>query len=252
MSQRCPVESHSKRMEAMSGLSGMSGVCLTELLVGLVAGVIVLASALETFNIVHHHVSKQQRDLAHQQDLRLGLEVFEQETRLATAEAIAISNPDAFQFLANINVQQTTTTAAVVQGQSILSVEDGSGWGEGKTVAVCGPRSCEQHRLARAGQRAFLTLAEPVESAFPSGASVEVRNRVLYYTRHDEPGLLRLMRMVDGGASTLVAELESARFAYRDNRGRATSEPSHVRRVVLEIESSRFSRTVVREVGLRS
>ena len=252
MSQRHAVESHPQCMERIPGLSGMSGVCLTELLVGLAAGVIVLASAWETLTIVHHHVVKQQHDLAHQQDLRLGLEVFEQEVRLAAADSIVTAQPDEFLFLANINVQHTTTTSAVVQGQLVLAVQDGSGWGQGKTIAVCGPHACEQHRLARPGQRASLTLTEPIESAFPSGASIEVKNRVSYYIRHDEDGLLRLMRMVDGGASTLVAELRNARFAYRDNRGRTTTVPSHVRRVVVEIESSRFVQTVVREVGLRS
>ncbi|OQW37150.1 MAG: hypothetical protein A4E20_05665 [Nitrospira sp. SG-bin2] len=230
----------------------MNGVCLAELLIGLAAGVIVLATALETFSIVRQHVARQQRDLTHQQDLRLGLAVFEQEARLATAESIVIANPDEFQFRANINAQRTTTTGGIVQGQSVLAVQDGSGWGEGKSVAICGLRGCELHRLARAGQRTFLTLAEPVQTAFPAGASVEVRNHVVYYTRRDERGLLRLMRMVDGGAGTLVGGLDNARFAYRDDRGRTTFEPSQVKRVVVKIESNRSTRHAVREVSLRS
>lgn len=252
MSQLRAILSHGKCVKRASALSGMNGVCLAELLIGLAAGIIVLATALEIFSIVRQHVTTQQRDLAHQQDLRLGLAVFEQEARLATAESVVVANPDAFHFIANINAQRTTTTGGVVQGQSVLAVQDGSGWGEGKTVSVCGLRACELHRLARAGQRTLLTLAEPVQSAFPTGASVEVRNHVMYYTRHDEQGLLRLMRMVDGGAGTLVGGLENARFAYRDDRGGATSEPSQVKRVVVEIESNRSSHHVVREVSLRS
>lgn len=252
MSHLRAITLHGKRVERTSALSGMNGVCLAELLIGLAAGIIVLATVLETFNIIRQHVTKQQHDLAYQQDLRLGLAVFEQEARLATAESIVMANPDEFQFLANINAQRTTATGDIARGQSVLAVQDGSGWGEGKAVAVCGPHVCELHRLARAGQRSLLTLAEPVQSAFPSGASVEVKNHVLYYTRHDERGLLRLMRMVDGGAGTLVGGLENARFAYRDDRGRATSEPSQVKRVVVEIESNRSTHRVVREVSLRS
>jgi hypothetical protein len=252
MSHLRAIISHGKRVKRTSALSGMKGVCLAELLIGLAAGVIVLATALETFSIVRQHVARQQHDLVHQQDLRLGLAVFEQEARLATAESIVIANPDEFQFRANIHAQRTTTTGDIVQGQSVLAVQDGSGWGEGKSVAICGLRGCELHRLARAGQRTFLTLAEPVQSAFPAGASVEVRNHVVYYTRHDERGLLRLMRMVDGGAGTLVGGLDNARFAYRDDRGRATFEPSQVKRVVVEIESNRSTRHAVREVSLRS
>ncbi len=252
MSQLRAITSHGKRVKRNSALSGMNGVCLAELLIGMAAGVIVLATVLETFDIVRQHVTKQQRDLTHQQDLRLGLAVFEQEARLATAESIVIANPDEFQFRANINAQRTTTAGDVAQGQSVLAVQDGSGWGEGKVVAVCGLRVCELHRLARAGQRTLLTLAEPVQSAFPAGASVEVRNHVVCYTKHDERGLLRLMRMVDGGVGTLVGGLERARFAYRDDRGRATSEPSQVKRVVVEIKSNRSTHHVVREVSLRS
>jgi len=252
MSHLRAITLHGKRVERTSALSGMNGVCLAELLIGLAAGIIVLATVLETFNIIRQQVAKQQRDLTYQQDLRLGLAVFEQEARLATAESIVIANPDEFQFRANINAQRTTTTGDVAQGQSVLVVQDGSGWGEGKAVVICGLRACEPHRLARAGQRTLLTLAEPVQSTFSTGASVEVRNHVVYYTRHDERGLLRLMRMVDGGAGTLVGGLEHARFAYRDDRGRATSEPSQVKRVVVEIESNRSTHRVVREVSLRS
>ena len=252
MNQLRATVSHGQRAKRTSALSGMNGACLAELLIGLAAGVIVLGTALETFNIVRQHVARQQRELAYQQDLRLGLAVFEQEARLATAESIVIANSEEFQFRANINAQRTTTTGDVAQGQSVLVVQDGSGWGEGKSVAICGLRMCELHRLARAGQRTLLTLAEPVQSAFPTGASVEVRNYVAYYTKHDEQGLLRLMRMVDGGAGTLVGGLEHARFAYRDDRGRATSEPSQVKRVVVEIESHRSTHHAVREVSLRS
>lgn len=252
MSQTSSLESGAKPMRGRSDLSQMSGVCLTELMVGLAAGAIVLAAALDTFNIVHRQVAEQQRSLAHQQDLRLGLEVFEQEARLAVAESIATATREEFLFLANINAQRTTTTSGVVPGQSVVAVQDGGGWGEGKTVAVCGPQTCETNRLARAGQRYQLALAEPVESAFPTGASIEVKNRVFYYTRRDELGSLRLMRMVDGGASTLIGDLKAVRFSYRDDRGYATSVPSHVKRVVIEIESSRSEHKVVREVGLRS
>jgi hypothetical protein len=90
MSQLRVTVSHGKRVKRTSILSGMNGVCLAELLIGLAAGVVVLATALETFSIVRQHVTKQQRDLAYQQDLRLGLAVFEQEARLATAESIVI------------------------------------------------------------------------------------------------------------------------------------------------------------------
>lgn len=211
-----------------------------------------LAAALDTFNVVQSRAAQQHRVMAHQQDLRLGLEVFEQEVRLAAADSIVTATSDEFLFLANVNAQRTTTTSVVVPGQSVLAVQDGSGWGEGKTVTVCGQRACEMHRLSRAGQRYQLTLAEPVGFALSAGASVEVKNRVIYYTKRDEQGALRLMRMVDGGANVLIGELEDAHFSYRDERGHATYLPSQVKRVVVEIKPIDSARTVLREVGLRS
>ncbi len=188
------------------------GVCLTELMVSLTAGVIVLAAALNALNVAQAHVSKQHNDLRHQQDLRLGLEVFEQEVRLAVADSIVSATPDEFRFHANISAHRTVTTGAVVSGQSVIAVQDGSGWSEGKTVIICGHQACETHRLSRSGQRYQLTLAEPVALSFPAGASVEVSNRVVYYTKRDENGTVKLMRMVDGGASILIGDLDRSAF----------------------------------------
>ncbi|MGE3977228.1 MAG: hypothetical protein AB7F94_06520, partial [Nitrospira sp.] len=45
------------------------GVGLTELMVSLTAGAIVLAAALNALNVAQAHVGKQHSDLRHQQDL---------------------------------------------------------------------------------------------------------------------------------------------------------------------------------------
>jgi hypothetical protein len=252
MSQPYSVSRDEQRLQEVTRLPLISGVCLTEVMIGLAAGTIVLAATLGTFNTVHRHVIDRQRVLAYQQDLRLGLEVFEQEARLAQAETIDAATPDEFQFSANLHAQQTSTTDVVIPGQTVLAVHDGSGWGAGKTVLLCGPRACETHRLARAGQRHQLDLAEPAGSMFPIGASLDVRNRVRYYTRRDESGTLRLMRMVDGGASTLIGGIGDIRFSYRDSSGRATSVSAQIKRVVVEIHSERQARRTVREISLRS
>lgn len=252
MNRPRPITQEARGRNACFRLSQMSGVCLTEVMIGLAAGTIVLAATLGTFNTIHHHVIDRQRVLAYQQDVRLGLEVFEQEARLAEAETIVAAEPDEFLFSANLNAQRTSTTGAVTPGQTVLAVQDGSDWGAGKTVLLCGQHVCETHRLARAGQRSQLVLEEPAGSMFPSGASLEVRNRVRYYTRRDESGMVRLMRMVDGGASTLIGGMGDICFSYRDSRGHATSVPGQVRRVVVEIESERPAGRALREVSLRS
>ena len=250
MGQRVGVRSANHR--ACGGLSDVRGLCLSELMISLAAGTIVLATALTTMNVVQAHVGQQERTLSYQQDLRLGLEVFEQEVRLASADSISLTSSNEFRFRANLNAQRTLTTGTITPGQSLLPIESGSGWGEGKIVILCSRQACETHRLARTGQRYQLTFTEPVGMSFPVGSSVEVSNQVAYYVKSDEKGTSRLMRMVDGGASVLIGDLETAGLSYRDENGQMTQQPSRVKRVVLNIGSSRALHNMVREVGLRS
>lgn len=252
MNQMEIAKSHEERRRSINVLFDKRGVCLIEVMVSLTAGAIVLAAALNALNVAQSHVGKQHDDLRHQQDLRLGLEVFEQEVRLAVAESILSATPDEVRFHANISAHRTVTTSAVAPGQSVIAVQDGSGWSEGKTVIICGYQACEAHQLSRSGQRYQLTVTEPVALSFPAGASVEVSNRVAYYTKREDNGTLKLMRMVDGGANTLIDGLEDLHFSYWDEHGHATQQPSHVRRVVLEIESNHSLHRMMREVSLRS
>lgn len=233
-------------------LSDQSGITLLELMISLAIGSAVLAAAFNTFSIAQAHAGKQYRAFEHEQDLRVGLEVFEHEVRLARADSIATVDPGEFQFNANLGGQRTTTTAAAVPGQSVLSVQEGSGWREGKTVIVCGPRTCESHRLARTGQRFELTLAEPIGIAIAAGASVEVQNHIRYYVKMNENGTFKLMRMVDGGASVLIDALDTLRFSYWDEKGKTANDVSQVKRVVLEISSNQPLHNMVGEVSLRS
>lgn len=233
-------------------LTDKRGICLTELMISLATGAAVLAAALNAFNMVQAHADKQHRTVRHQQELRLGLEVFEQEARLAVADSMVTAAPDEFLFHANLGAYQTMTTGALISGQSVLPVQDGSGWGEGKTVNICGPHACESHHLSRAGQRYQLMLTEPVGLSFPTGASVEVQNRVRYYVKRDEDGTLNLMRMVDGGASILIGGLDDLRFSYWGEMGQKTNQPSQVKRITLEINSNYPPHRMVREVSVRS
>lgn len=251
MNQR-DVTRSGERRRSDSIVFDKRGVCLTELMVSLTAGVIVLAAALNAFKVAQAHATKQQRDLRHQQDLRLGLEVFEQEARMAVADSIVTATPDEFRFHANISAHRTVTTGAVVPGQSVIAVQDGSGWSEGKSVIICGQQACEAHRLSRPGKQYQLTLMEPMISSFSAGASVEVNNLVAYYPKRDENGLVKLMRMVDGGANTLIGNLEDLHFSYWDEHGHVTQQPSLVKRVVLEIETHQVPYRMTREVSLRS
>lgn len=228
------------------------GLCLPELLIATAVGTVVLAGSLEALNLVHARATEQQRAMAGQQDLRLGLEVWEQEVRMASAAAITTAVADRLEFSANIHALETTMTATVAAGQTVVPVQDGGGWGQGKTVRICSAGGCESHRLARTGLRQQLELTEPLSSLFPAGSSVEVMNRVAYYTRADTAGRLQLMRMIDGGAGTLIGNLQAVQWTYWDDRGRVAVETSGVTRVVVTIESRDVLPIIVREVSVRS
>jgi hypothetical protein len=205
------------------------------------AGMVVLGATLQALSYFQQQFMRQQREVAQQQDLRLGLEVLEQELRLAGSG-----------FLANLQGLGTTVTAEGAIGQITLSVEDGRGWDDRRTIVVCWAEECETLALARDGQRRLLTVTQPLTRVIPSGAFVFLLNRVRYYSRSDDQGVLRLLRQVDGGASVLVGDIKEARFSYWDENGQAVTQPALVRLVVVEVTMSDQGIRTVREISLRT
>ncbi|ULA62326.1 MAG: hypothetical protein LZF86_10187 [Nitrospira sp.] len=242
----------SRHLRRLNGLTSDSGVCLSELMVALAIGTLVLAGSLEAFNIVQAQAVRQQRVMAAQQEMRLGLEVFEQEVRMASSATIVIARSDRFEFSANIHGLRTVTTGSVAAGQTVLPVQNGSGWEAGKPIVLCGVSRCESHRLGIPGQRSQLLLSSPVGGTYPAGASVEVRNRVTYYTRMDDRDRMQLMRQVDGGAGVLIGDLQSVRLSYWDEWGRAGADIGRIVRVVVEFLPIAGDPKVVRDVTVRS
>jgi hypothetical protein len=77
-------------------------------------------------------------------------------------------------------------------------------------------------------------------------------NRVRYYSRRDDQGVLRLLRQVDGGASVLVRDIREVRFSYWDENGQAVTQPALVKLVVVEVMMSDQGIRAVREISLRT
>lgn len=228
------------------------GTSLTELMFAMAAGLVVLGATLQALSYFQQQFMRQQRGVAQQQDLRLGLEILEQELRLAWSGSLTTTAQDVVEFSANLQGLATTVTAAAAIGQTAVSVEDGRGWDRGKTAVVCWMERCETLTLARDGQRRLLTMTQPLTNAIPVGAVVSLINRVRYYSRLDGQGVLRLLRQVDGGASVLVGDIREARFSYWDERGQMVTEPALVRRVVVEVTLPDQGIRAVREVSLRT
>ena len=236
---------------ASRGLPIEAGISLTELMCAMAAGLVVLGATLQALSYFQQQFMRQQHEIAQQQDLRLGLEVLEQELRLAGSESLTIVAQDTVEFSANLQGLSTTVTVGASIGQTALSVEDGRGWDTRKTIMACWAERCETLTLARDGQRYLLTVTQPLTRAIPTGAFVFILNRVRYYSRRDDQGILRLLRQVDGGASVLVRDIREARFSYWDENGQAVTQPAFVRLVVVEVTLSDQGIRSIREISLR-
>ena len=229
-----------------------TGTSLIELMFAMAAGLVVLGATLQALSYFQQQFMKQQREVAQQQDLRLGLEVLEQEIRLARSGSLTNATSDSVEFWANLHGLSTTVTAIAVAGQTALSVEDGRGWDDRKAIVVCWAERCERLTLVRDGQRRVLTVTQPLTTAIPAGAFVSLLNHVHYYSRQDERGVLRLLRQVDGGASVLVGDIREARFSYWDENGQVSTQPAFVRLIVIEVMMSGRGIRAVREISLRA
>lgn len=227
-----------------------SGTSLLELMGAMVAGLVVLGATLQSLSYFQQEFVRQQYRITQQQDLRLGLEVLAQELRLAGLGSLSIILSDAVEFTANIHGLMTNVTSAALIGQMTLAVDDGRGWPDGKLVRICWSEQCECFTLARSGQQNLLTLVEPIAHPIPAGASVSVMNRIRYYSRADERGLLRLLRQVDGGASVLIGDIKGMALSYWNEQGSKTTQPELVRRILIEI--SLPHRVEKREISLRT
>ena len=158
------------------------------------------------------------------QELRLGLDVLCSEIRLAGAGLLGEDSPflkaeaDEVEFFANLSGSSTTLTQIAEIGRQDLPVEDGAGWPKGKQLLVCTAVHCAWNRLAADGRKQTLTLATPTAEQFPVHSAVFLLNRVRYYLKRQDDGTRRLMREVDGGASTLLGDVSSFRLQYFNRR----------------------------------
>lgn len=240
------------REHAIPLLYGESGTSLLELIGAMVAGLVVLGATLQSLSYFQQEFAQQQDRITQHQDLRLGLELFEQELRLAGSGSLSVIVSDAVEFTANIHGLMTNVTSAAMIGQTTLAVDDGRGWPDRKLVLICWNEQCQHYTLARAGQRNLLTLVEPIVYAIPAGASVSVMNRLRYYSRTDERGSLRLLRQIDGGASVLIGNIEGVTFSYWSEQGTRTTQPALVRRIIIEISLLNRAVRETREISLRT
>lgn len=239
-------------------LQDNAGASLIELLIALAAGLIVMLAVFETLSALDRRFRSQQTAMAATQEIRSGLEVWESEVRLARGtglfggSALQTKGPTSFEFTANLNGFTTTLRSAALPGQSELNVEDARDWPSGKKVVLCSRTRCIDNQLFRDGQRSLVMLAQPLSDTFPAGSDVSVVNHIRYYVLPEDRGTVRLMRMVDGGANTLIGGLKTVRFQFFTRGGELAMDVASIARVRIEAESGSSQFLVTKDIAVRS
>lgn len=236
---------------------GMAGVSLIELLISMAISSVAISASIHMFSAVGLRFTAQHSTMATNQDLRLGLDVLCSEIRLAGSGLLGGDAPflkaksDEVEFFAGLSGESTTLTQMADIARQELSVEEGAGWPKGKQVLVCTAARCLWNQLAADGRKHTLSLATPLGEPAPIRSAVFLLNRVRYYVKRQDDGVLRVMRDVDGGSSTLLGDVRRFELQYLDRNGAVATEVGEVVRVRITIQAGRQGSTLLRDVAIR-
>ena len=236
---------------------GCAGVSLIELLIALTISSVAISGAIQIFSAYGLRFASQHFTMVSNQELRIGLDVLCSEIRLAGAGLLSGDSPflkaesDEIEFFANLSGSATILTRLTETGQQELPVEEGAGWPKGKQLLICTAAPCAWNRLAADGRKQALALTTPTAEQLPIHSAVFVLNRVRYYLKRYEDGTQRLMREVDGGASTLLADVGEFQLHYLNKEGRVTTYLREVVRVRVTIWVRQERSILVRDIAIR-
>jgi len=251
------AERRQERMNAERWTTS-SGFSLIELLIALSISGLATSAAIHMFSAYGLRVTSQQATMVSNQELRLGLDVLCSEVRLAGAGLLGGEEPftkakrDEIEFFANLSGSSTRLTEPAEIGRQDLSVEEGAGWPKGKQLLLCRADRCAWSRLAADGRKQQLTLVTPITERLPMHSAVFLLNRVRYYLKRDDDGTTRLMREVDGVASTLLTDVSGFDLHYVDRAGMVTTEARETVRVRVTLQVGRKGSMLAREIAIRA
>jgi hypothetical protein len=230
-------------------LTNNSGICLTEVMVAMVAGAVILSTTFHALTLFESKLTAQQDTISRHQDQRLGLHVLEEELRLA-GTGLPIDSP-AISSLGNLDNLTTVLAEPASALQQELLVLNGSNWNQGKHIVICSADHCAEGILARDGRQTLLSLTASLGVAFPAGSEVFVSNRLRYYVSGTLGRKKNVMRQVDGGANTIIGDVTHFQLDYFNKQGQPTSDVAFVSRVRIDLAVGHDRQGVVSEVGLR-
>jgi prepilin-type N-terminal cleavage/methylation domain-containing protein len=238
--------------------AGCAGVSLIELLIALSISSVAISASIQMFSGYGARFVSQHSAMVSNQELRLGLDVLCSEIRLAGGgllggeSAFLKAEPGEVEFFANLSGSATTLTQVAEIGRQELPVEDGAEWLKGKQVLLCTAAHCAWNRLAADGRKQELLLTTSTAEQFPARSAVFLINRVRYYLKRQDDGAMRLMREVDGGASTLLADVGRFQMQYLNKDGNTTTDSREVVRVRVTIQAGRQGLILMRDISIRT
>ena len=233
------------------------GVSLIELLIAMAISSVAISAAIQAFAAYGLRLSSQHGSMIANQELRLGLDVLASELRLAGGgllggdAAFVKMEKDEVEFFANLNGASTVLTQVAEVGRQELPVEDGADWPKGKQVLLCSAAHCAWNRLAADGRKSTLMLMAPTSEPYQVNSAVFVLNRVRYYVKRQDDGTQRLMREVDGVASTVLSDVRDFRLQYFDRSGGLITVARDVVRVRATIQLGQAGSMLSREIAIR-
>jgi len=232
------------------------GVCLAEMMIALLAGTIALSATIDSLQHIDRRLRAQHAAVDRVEDERLGLQVLQEELRLARPglsddPAILKVSGQEIEFWANLDGLNTQLTAAITGLETTLPVRDGTGWRKGKRVVVCDIAGCAESKLDRDGRRTSVVLANALGRAMAVGSSLTVTNRVRYYMGRDGNGQPALMRQVDGGANPIIAQVTAFQLRCLDRHGRPTTNPADVTRIQVKVTVGSGGRNLTTDVAIQ-
>lgn len=233
------------------------GVSLIELLIAMAISSVAISAAIHTFAAYGLRLSSQHGSMTANQELRLGLDVLGNELRLAGGgllgggAAFVKMAADEVEFFANLNGASTVLTQVAEVGRQELPVEDGTDWPRGKQVLLCSAAHCAWNRLAADGRKYKLMLMAPTSEQYQANSAVFVLNRVRYYVKRQDDGTQRLMREVDGVASTVLSDVRGLTLHYFNRNGSTATDARDVVRVRATIRVGQQGSMLSRDIAIR-
>ena len=233
------------------------GVSLIELLIAMAISSVAISGAIQAFAAYGLRLSAQHANMTANQELRLGLDVLCSELRLAGGGLLGGETAfrkmavDEVEFFANLSGSSTVLTQVAEAGRQDLPVEDGADWPRGKQVLLCTAARCAWNRLAADGRKQTLMLMAPTSEQYQAKSAVFLLNRVRYYVKRLDEKTGRLMREVDGIASTVLSDVSGVQLQYFTSSGGIATDARDVARVRVTIQVGQQGSMLSRDIAIR-